>query len=172
MVENSQPLLIGIGFAFPVWSRMRQFPHISTFYRLLPLKGLLITMMSSPPWEEGVQHWFYVKAQYLQTKCINPMEMETNWNTGRERKWSNNIMFSCSHTDWYHNQTCCTVRICAATCPRWKLSHGYATLKQLELTYEKHLLHVDASLFCTPRHENTNKSNARMSNSVIRKWSS
>lgn len=55
----------------------------------------------------------------------------------------------------YDNKT--SLRIFEATCPRWKPSHDYDTLKHFELTYEK--LHVDAiqimvSLFSTPGHLN------------------
>lgn len=45
-----------------------------------------------------------------------------------------------------------------------RLSQDYATLKQLNPMYEKHLFHVDAaemmlSLYSTPHHLNTNKDN-------------
>lgn len=95
-----------------------------------------------------------------------------DWSTGRG--WKSSVCLY-SVTSWYHNAACCAFGSCASSCLRWKLSLDYATLKQLELMYEKHLLHVDAieimlSLFPTPRHSNANKSNRRTSNSVIRKW--
>lgn len=133
-----------------MWNRMRQLLHISTFYRLPPLRGF---------WKHPFLH--------------ERREGLTDSNAARER---NDALISCSvytnADDWL---SVCIEDLCSHLSQMKARPWLRHIKKKLELKYEKHLIHADAieimlSLSSTRCHLNANKSNTRMSISVIGKW--